>query len=84
MTGGGVKNDDRISINSTNVFATLGSLKKKKSSEVWVGCGMMRIINAITACFRLRCWGCGQLKDDKVAPPEVSSLCGISIGCLIL
>lgn len=33
MVGGGIRKDDPIAINSTNVFAALGSLKKKKKSD---------------------------------------------------
>ncbi|KAL9993143.1 hypothetical protein Hdeb2414_s1070g00978061 [Helianthus debilis subsp. tardiflorus] len=33
MVGGGMRKDDPIAINSTNVFAALGSLKKKKKSD---------------------------------------------------
>lgn len=33
MVGGGNRKDDPIAINSTNVFAALGSLKKKKKSD---------------------------------------------------
>ncbi|GJR92239.1 DnaJ homolog subfamily C GRV2 isoform X1 [Tanacetum coccineum] len=33
MAGGGVRKDDGVSFNSTNVFAALGSLKKKKSKS---------------------------------------------------
>ncbi|KAD1176683.1 hypothetical protein E3N88_43196 [Mikania micrantha] len=33
MVGGGNRKDDAIAINSTNVFAALGSLKKKKKDK---------------------------------------------------
>lgn len=33
MVGGGTRRDDTVVLNSTNVFAALGSLKKKKKSD---------------------------------------------------
>lgn len=33
MVGGGSRRDESLAINSTNVFAALGSLKKKKNKE---------------------------------------------------